>query len=85
MPVTLREPADALMTRCCRREAEAALRGILSAMPIGDTVAPGTVAAAVYAGAQAARDLGVERPGHFLREAVVLEGGEAGPSLRTAH
>jgi hypothetical protein len=40
--------------------------------PIGDMVAPGTVAAAVYAGAQVARDLGAERPGHFLREAVVL-------------
>jgi dimethylamine/trimethylamine dehydrogenase len=72
VPVTLREPADALLHALLRREAEWRGAGILSVAPIGDMVAPGTVAAAVYAGAQVARDLGAERPGHFLREAVVL-------------
>ena len=72
VPVTLREPADALLHALLRREAEWRGAGIRSVAPIGDMVAPGTVAAAVYAGAQVARDLGAERPGHFLREAVVL-------------
>jgi dimethylamine/trimethylamine dehydrogenase len=72
VPVTLRAPDDALMLALAAREREWRGAGIRSVAAIGDMVAPGTVAAAVYAGAQLARDLGAERPGHFLREAVVL-------------
>jgi dimethylamine/trimethylamine dehydrogenase len=72
VPATLRAPDDALMLALAAREREWRGAGIRSVAAIGDMVAPGTVAAAVYAGAQLARDLGAERPGHFLREAVVL-------------
>jgi dimethylamine/trimethylamine dehydrogenase len=72
VPVTLRAPADALLLALAAREEEWRGAGIRSVDAIGDMVAPGTVAAAVYAGAQVARELGAERPGHFLREAVVL-------------
>jgi dimethylamine/trimethylamine dehydrogenase len=72
VPVTLRQPSDELMRALSEREVEWRAAGVLSVDAIGDAVAPGTVAAAVYAGAQAARDLGVARPGHFLRERTVL-------------
>lgn len=72
IPVTLRQPTDGLMTELSLRESEWRGAGILSVELLGDALAPGTVAAAVYAGAQAARDLGVSRPGHFLRERIVL-------------
>lgn len=72
VPVTLRQPSDDLMSALSAREPEWRAAGILSVESIGDAVAPSTVAAAVYAGAQAARDLGVAHPGHFLRERTVL-------------
>jgi dimethylamine/trimethylamine dehydrogenase len=72
VPVTLREPRAALMTELVGLQAEWHGAGILSVELIGDAAAPGTVAAAVYAGAQAARDLGSPTPGHFRRERVVL-------------
>jgi dimethylamine/trimethylamine dehydrogenase len=47
--------------------------GIRSVQLVGDALAPGTVAGAVYSGALAARDLGSPQPGHFRRERVVLD------------
>lgn len=72
VPVTLRLPNDALGNALRLRESEWRAAGVASVNTIGDAVAPGMVAAAVYAGAQYARDLGTGRPGHFLRERVVL-------------
>jgi dimethylamine/trimethylamine dehydrogenase len=72
VPVTLRAPRAALFTELFTRKAEWRDHGIQSLQRIGDAVAPGTVAAAVYAGALAARDLGSENPGYFRRERVVL-------------
>ncbi|MGE5116208.1 MAG: NADH:flavin oxidoreductase, partial [Betaproteobacteria bacterium] len=72
VPVTLRRPDDALWQALAARAAEWRDAGIVSVEPIGDAVAPGTVAAAVYAGAQAARDLGTENAGGFRRERVML-------------
>lgn len=72
VPVTLRQPNDGLMRDLELRESEWRDAGILSVQLLGDALAPSTVAAAVYSGAQAARDLGVDRPGHFLRERIVL-------------
>ena len=72
VPVTLRRPNDGLAQALSARESEWRTAGIRSIETIGDALAPGTVAAAVYEGARVARELGAERPGHFLREAVVL-------------
>ncbi|KJJ95762.1 hypothetical protein UB44_22210 [Burkholderiaceae bacterium 26] len=72
VPVTLRAPNDALARELDTRENEIKSAGIVSLETIGDAVAPGMIAAAVYAGAQAARDIGADNPGHFLRESVVL-------------
>ena len=72
VPVTLRAPEDALMNALSAREADWRDAGILSVDLIGDAQAPGTVAAAVHAGARFARELGT-RPGtRFLRERIVL-------------
>jgi dimethylamine/trimethylamine dehydrogenase len=73
VPVTLRIPSSNLMTELSAREAHWKVAGIRSVHLIGDALAPGTVAAAVYAGAMAARDLGAARPGHFRRERIVLD------------
>jgi dimethylamine/trimethylamine dehydrogenase len=73
IPVTLRIPSSNLMTELSAREAHWKAAGIRSVHLIGDALAPGTVAAAVYAGAMAARDLGAARPGHFRRERIVLD------------
>ena len=81
VPVTLREPADALLHALLRREAEWRGAGILSVAPIGDMRRAG------HGGrGRLCRRAGRARPrrraaGHFLREAVVSPGGEAGPSL----
>jgi len=72
VPVTLRAPATELMTGLSARRSEWAGYGISTVRAIGDSVAPGTVAAAVYSGALAARDLGSPHPGYFRRERVVL-------------
>jgi dimethylamine/trimethylamine dehydrogenase len=73
VPVTLRAPERALMDALAARGREWRDAGILSVDLIGDALAPSTVAAAVYAGALYARDLGsAGAAGHFKRERVVL-------------
>lgn len=71
--VTLREPEGALALALMTRRAEWQRFGIDTVQVIGDARAPGTVAAAVYAGAAAARDLGDPVPGRFRRERIVLD------------
>jgi dimethylamine/trimethylamine dehydrogenase len=72
VPVTLRVPDSRLMASLESARDRWTDSGIVSVDAIGDAVAPGTVAAAVYAGAQYARDLGVPGAPSFLRERVVL-------------
>jgi dimethylamine/trimethylamine dehydrogenase len=72
VPVTLRAPRATLLAEIVKRQAEWRDHGIQSLQRIGDALAPGTVAAAVYAGTLAARDLGSSNPGYFRRERVVL-------------
>ena len=56
--VTARAPSDGLYRALAGDPDRLAERGILSVSRIGDCAAPGTIAAAVYAGHQAARALG---------------------------
>lgn len=72
VPVTLRAPRTALMVDLEARRSEWSSFGVGSVSLIGDAGAPGTIAAAVYSGAEAARGLG-EPPATFRRERVVLE------------
>ena len=73
VPVTLRLPQRQLMEDLTLREADWRAAGVRSIDCVGDAVAPGTVAAAVYAGAQVARELdGEQTSGDFRREQVVL-------------
>lgn len=72
VPVTLRIPHDDLMESLALREAEWKKAGVLSVDLIGDAAGPGTVAAAVYSGAQIGRELGQPDRGSFMRERVVL-------------
>jgi dimethylamine/trimethylamine dehydrogenase len=76
VPITLRVPHSDLMVELSAGEAGWHDAGIRSVQLVGDARAPGTVAAAVYSGAMAARDLGAAHPGGFRRERVVL--GNAG-------
>jgi dimethylamine/trimethylamine dehydrogenase len=78
VPVTLRQPNDQLLQALLEREPEWKGAGVESLQPAGDVVAPGTVAAAVYAGALIARELGERTSRDFLRERVVLEPAEDG-------
>jgi dimethylamine/trimethylamine dehydrogenase len=55
--VTMRDPHDALFHALTERQADWESAGIRSVQLLGDAHAPGTVAAAVYAGHRAARDL----------------------------
>jgi dimethylamine/trimethylamine dehydrogenase len=55
--VTMRDPDDALYQALRERQAEGATAGLRSVQCIGDAWAPGTVAAAVWAGHRAARAL----------------------------
>jgi dimethylamine/trimethylamine dehydrogenase len=71
IPVTLRAPTNELAQKLDALEADLDRAGILSVNCIGDAVAPGTVASAVYAGAQFARDLGESSVG-FRRERIEL-------------
>jgi len=57
VPVTSRRPGDGLYTDLLAREDEFADHGIRSVDRIGDCHAPGTIAMAVYAGHQYARQL----------------------------
>jgi dimethylamine/trimethylamine dehydrogenase len=72
VPVTLRQPRDELAQALELREADWRAVGVLSVDAIGDAVAPGTVAAAVYEGARVAQELGSACGGSFLRERIVL-------------
>jgi dimethylamine/trimethylamine dehydrogenase len=75
--VTMRDPVDDVFTALQARESEWQAAGILSVQLVGDALAPGTVAAAVYAGHSAARALNApalaqdEVP--FKRELIALE------------
>ncbi|MGF6507878.1 FAD-dependent oxidoreductase [Paraburkholderia sp. 32] len=73
VPVTLRTPDRMLMDELAARRSEWQNAGVESVALIGDAMAPGTVAAAVYAGAAYARELGeARRSESFLRERAVL-------------
>ncbi len=72
VPVTLRQPRDELVLALADREADWRAAGVLSVEAVGDAVAPGTVAAAVYDGARIALELGSVGGGGFLRERVML-------------
>ena len=58
--VTMRDPEDALHQALLAREGEWAAAGMRSVQCIGDALAPGLVAAAVFAGHRAAREFGAE-------------------------
>ncbi len=70
--VTLRIPHCELLESLLSREAEWSAVGMLSVDLIGDAMAPGTVAAAVYSGSRIGRELGRSDAGSFMRERVVL-------------
>ena len=72
VPVTLRQPRDELLLALAAREAEWRAAGVRSVDAVGDAVAPGTVAGAVYDGARYAQELGSAAGGSFLRERVIL-------------
>ncbi|MCP3727100.1 FAD-dependent oxidoreductase [Paraburkholderia sp. CNPSo 3272] len=73
IPVTLREPNRRLLDAMELRKDEWRDAGIESVTLIGDALAPGTVAAAVYAGAAYGRELGEpQRAESFLRERATL-------------
>ena len=55
--VTMRDPVDDLFVQLQARQADWQAAGIKSVQALGDACAPGTVAAAVYAGHRAAREL----------------------------
>jgi dimethylamine/trimethylamine dehydrogenase len=55
--VTMRDPVDGLYAELQARAADWSAAGIQSVQVLGDAYAPGTVAAAVYAGHRAAREL----------------------------
>ena len=57
--VTMRDPVNALMLDLMQRKEEWQAAGIESISCVGDAYAPGTVAAAVYSGHKAAREMDV--------------------------
>ncbi|MBL0039849.1 MAG: FAD-dependent oxidoreductase [Xanthomonadales bacterium] len=77
LPVTMRDPDDALYQALVARSAEWADAGVQEVHCLGDALAPGTVAAAVYAGHRAAR--GFDEPEAdadavpFKRERIALD------------
>lgn len=75
LPVTMRDPEDTLAQALQARQPQWAGAGIKGVQILGDALAPGTVAAAVYAGHRAARELGgpVAESVGFRRERVGLE------------
>lgn len=71
--VTMRDPDDALHRALLERQGEWAAAGIAGVHCIGDALAPGLVAAAVFAGHRAAREFGTKAAGDavpFERELV---------------
>ncbi len=76
VPVTEREPAEALYLQLVARESEWNEAGIKSVSRIGDVLAPGTIAAAVHSGHRYARELDQPEafdPYWFKREIPALE------------
>jgi dimethylamine/trimethylamine dehydrogenase len=71
VPVTTRIPEDELWCALDAQRDKFLSRGGLSLQRIGDCQAPGIVAAAVYAGHKAARELGQDGAG-FKRDRVVV-------------
>ncbi len=71
VPITARIPNDELWCALDGQRDEFLSRGGLSLQRIGDCQAPGIVAAAVYAGHKAARELGQDDAG-FKRDRVVV-------------
>jgi dimethylamine/trimethylamine dehydrogenase len=71
VPISARVPNDALWEELDRRRDEFNAGGGLSLQRIGDCRAPGIIAAAVYAGHKAARELG-QQSTEFKRDRVVV-------------
>jgi dimethylamine/trimethylamine dehydrogenase len=78
VPVTMRRPDDRLFHDLCRLIGEGA-EAPASVTRIGDCLAPGTIAAAVYSGHRFARELGAPRSDDvpFRRELPALAAGRA--------
>jgi dimethylamine/trimethylamine dehydrogenase len=72
IPISARRPNDELWLQLDARTEEFTARGGLSMQRIGDCRAPGIIAAAVYAGHKAARELGQPQAG-FKRDRVMLQ------------
>ncbi|NVO07616.1 MAG: NADH:flavin oxidoreductase, partial [Rhodoferax sp.] len=74
--VTMRDPHDAVFTALQARQDQWQDRGVKSVQLLGDAYAPGSVAAAVYAGHRAARELDAPAPAldavPFRREIIAL-------------
>jgi dimethylamine/trimethylamine dehydrogenase len=75
--VTMRDPNDALFNALQEQRSEWSAHGIKEVQLLGDAYAPGTVAAAVYAGHRAARELDVPSGTldtvPFRREMIAIE------------
>jgi dimethylamine/trimethylamine dehydrogenase len=75
--VTMRDPCDGLVRSLLARQAEWRDAGVASVHCLGDANAPGTVAAAVYAGHRAAREFDAEGKDldavPFRRELIAIE------------
>ena len=75
--VTMRDPCDELVRSLLARRTEWRDAGIASVQCVGDACAPGTVAAAVYAGHRAAREFEAESKDWdavpFRRELIAIE------------
>ena len=75
--VTMRDPVDALYPALQSRQAEWDAAGVRTVQLVGDAYAPGSVAAAVYAGHRAARELDAQptEPDAvpFRREIIAIE------------
>lgn len=74
----MRDPCDGLYQDLLARQREWADAGIKDVRCVGDAFAPGTVAAAVYAGHRAARELDAVPASPdavpFRRERIAIEG-----------
>ncbi|MBK6865702.1 MAG: FAD-dependent oxidoreductase [Ideonella sp.] len=76
--VTMRDPDDALYQSLCAREGEWPAVGIRSVHCIGDALAPGLVAAAIFAGHRAAREFDAAADSDavpFRRELIAIDRG----------
>jgi dimethylamine/trimethylamine dehydrogenase len=71
VPISARTTDDALWLALDGRRDELAVNGLLSLQRIGDCRAPGMIAAAVYAGHRAARELGCQQI-EIKRDRVVI-------------